>query len=128
MSLELYRRGKTWHYRGTVGPTGNRKRLRGSTHTKDKDTASRQIADIEKRYWDGHHLGPSAILTFDQACTQFLADGKPFMVGAVDAVQVARDHFKGKLVKDIKSNAVRAFANEVWWRPASTPSTTCSSS
>jgi integrase len=114
MSLELYRRGKIWHYRGTVGPTSNRKRLRGSTHTKDKDIAARQIADIERRYWDGHQLGPSAILTFDQACTQFRSDGKPSMVGAVDAVQIARDHFKDKLVKDIKSNAVRAFANEVY--------------
>ncbi|WP_441235612.1 tyrosine-type recombinase/integrase [Bradyrhizobium sp. 930_D9_N1_4] len=36
------------------------------------------------------------------------------MIGAVDAVKAARDHFKGKLVKDIKSSAVRAFANEVY--------------
>jgi len=68
MPLSLYRRGTIWHYRGTVGPAGRRKKLRGSCHTADQDNAARQIAEIEKRYWDGHFEGPAAILTFEQAC------------------------------------------------------------
>jgi integrase len=36
------------------------------------------------------------------------------MVGNLDAVQIARDHFGNKLVKDIKSKVVRDFANEVY--------------
>jgi hypothetical protein len=114
MPLKLYRRGAVWHYRGTVGPAGRRQRLRGSTNTSDKDIASRQVAEVEKRYWDGHFSGPGAILTFDQAAIQFIADGRPCMVGALDVVQVARDHFKDTPVKDITSKAVRAFANEVY--------------
>ena len=114
MPLELYRRGAVWHYRGTVGPAGRRERLRGSTYTKDKDIAACQVAEIEKRYWDGHFSGPGAILTFDQACTQFIADGKPCMVGSVDAVQTARDYFKTTPVKDITSRSIKAMANELY--------------
>src|SRR5882724_4335318 len=119
MSLKLYRRpgSKIWHYRGTVGPDGRRERLRGSTYTEDKVTAAREASDIEKRYWDGHHSGPGAILTFEQACIQFLADGKPFMVGAFDVIQAARDHFKKEkilVVSDITSAKIRTMADKLY--------------
>jgi hypothetical protein len=67
MPLEIYRRGGVWHCRGTVGPDGRRMRIRQSLHTKNKDTAARQAAEIEKKYWDGHFDGPAAILTFAAA-------------------------------------------------------------
>ncbi|MBR0868890.1 tyrosine-type recombinase/integrase [Bradyrhizobium tropiciagri] len=119
MPLRLYRRpgSKIWHYRGTVGPAGKRQRLRESCFTTDKDIAARQIAEIEKRYWDGHFDGPAAILTFEQACIQFLADGKPCMVGTLDVVQAARDYFKKEkivYVKDITSKKIRAMADELY--------------
>jgi len=110
MPLKLYRQGPIWHYRGTIGPAGRRQRLRGSCHTADKDIAARQIAEIEKRYWDGHFNGPGAILTFDQACIKFIADGKPTTVGTSDVVGPARDYFGNTLVKDITAQSIRAMA------------------
>lgn len=109
MSLEIYKRGAIWHYRGTVGPAGRRQKLRGSCFTKDKDLAAREAANIEKRYWDGHHNGPGAILTFDQACMNFLADGKPGRF-----LQPVRDYFKETPVKDITSRTVRSMAIELY--------------
>jgi len=114
MPLKLYRRGAIWHYRGTVGPAGRSVRLRASCNTTDKDTAAREVANIEKRYWDGHFNGPGAILTFEQACVQFISDGKPCMVGATDVVQKARDHFKNTPVKDINSAKIRAMTLELY--------------
>jgi len=46
MPLEIYRRNGIWNYRGTIGPAGRRRRLRGSLRTKDKDIAARQVAEI----------------------------------------------------------------------------------
>lgn len=114
MPLKLYRRGTVWHYRGTIGPASRRQRLRGSTNTSDKDIAAREIANIEKRYWDGHHSGPAAVLTFDQACTQFISDGKPFMVGAVNVVEAAREHFKMTPISEVTSMTVRAMALDLY--------------
>src|ERR1043166_7752476 len=54
MPLRLYKRGSTWHYRGTIGPVERRERLGGSCKTGDRDTAARQVAEIEARYWRGH--------------------------------------------------------------------------
>jgi integrase len=114
MSLKLYRRGAIWNYRGTVGPAGRRQRLRGSCNTADKDIAARQVAEIEKRYWDGHFSGPGAILTFEQACRDFVAAGKPTMVGGVDVVQAVRDYFKSTPVKDITQARIRTMAIELY--------------
>src|SRR6185312_13372849 len=120
MSLELYRRGAIWHYRGTIGPSGRRQKLRASCHTTDKDIAARLVAQIEKRYWDGDYYGPGAILTFEQAALQFIADGKPCMCGATDVVQIARDYFKQTPVKDITSAKIRAMALELYGHATNT--------
>src|SRR5215471_8036643 len=109
MPLSLYRRGTIWHYRGTVGPAGRRKKLRGSCHTSDRDTAAREVAAIEKRYWDGHFHGPAAILTFEQACTLFLADGKSGRF-----LQPVRDYLGDTLVRDITPARIKAMANELY--------------
>jgi integrase len=111
MPLKLYRRpgSKVWHYRGTVGAPGNRQRLRGSTGTEDKNTAAREASTIEQRYWNGHHNGAGAILTFEQACTKFLADGKPGRF-----LQPVRDHFKDTPVKDITTDRIKAMAIELY--------------
>lgn len=111
MSLKLYRRkGSTvWHYRGTVGPPGARKRLRGSTGTADKGSASREIADIEGRYWKGHHHGPSAIVTFDQACMMYLAAGR-----SETFLAPVRKHFKDVPIKDITGAKIRTMTIELF--------------
>jgi hypothetical protein len=43
MPLKLYKRGKVWHYRGTVAG----RRIRGSCKTADQATAARAAAEIE---------------------------------------------------------------------------------
>jgi integrase len=62
MPLKLYRRGKIWHYRGTVAG----RLLRGSTKTASKETAQRIASNTEQQAWDGH-LNPQGTMTFAQA-------------------------------------------------------------
>src|ERR1700712_672988 len=96
MPLEFYRRGGLWHCRGTIGPAGRRKRLRQSLHTKDKDTAARQAAEIEKKYWDGHFDGPSAILTFAAAARIYRNSGK-----SDPCLSAVEKYLRNTLVRDI---------------------------
>lgn len=109
MPLKIYRRGGLWHYRGTVGPVGRRQRLRGSCQTESKDIAARYIAEIEKRYWDGHFDGPGAILTFGRAVQLYRSAGKSDkFLGPVE------DYLKDTLVKDINGGIVRQMAIEMF--------------
>lgn len=111
MSLNLYTRkgSKIIQYRGTIGPPGNRERLRGSTGTENKANAARHIAEIEARYWKGNFDGPGSILTFDQAAQSFLAAGKSGrFLGPV------RGYLKDKLVKDIKPSTIRQMAMKLF--------------
>ena len=62
MPLKLYKRGKVWHYRGTVAG----RLLRGSAKTASKEAAQRIAADREQKAWDGH-LNPKGAITFAQA-------------------------------------------------------------
>ena len=77
MSLKLFRRkgSKIWSFRGTIGPAGKKQRMRGSCNTEDKAIAARQIIEIERRYWKGHHDGPEEILTFREAANMHRAAG-----------------------------------------------------
>jgi integrase len=111
MPLKLYRRkgSNIYSYRGTVGPDGRRQRLRGSCNTANKDIAARYIAEIEKRYWDGHFDGPGAILTFRRAVQLYKAAGKSDT--CLDPVE---SYFKDTLVKDINSGIVRQMAMELF--------------
>jgi integrase len=109
MPLEIYRRGGVWHCRGTVGPTGRRKLIRRSLQTKNKDIAARQVAEIEKKYWDGHFDGPEAILTFAQAARLYKAAGKHDRFLAA-----AEAHFGATLVRDITESAVHLMAAELY--------------
>lgn len=109
MPLKLFKRGSVWHYRGTIGPAERRERVRGSCQTGDRDTAARQVAEIEARYWKGHFDGKGSILTFGQAVAYFEAAGKPMQfVGPI------KDYFKDALVRDITSGAVRTMAIEIY--------------
>lgn len=109
MPLEIYRRGGVWHCRGTIGPDGRRKRIRQSLHTKNKDTAARQAAEIEKKYWDGHFDGPAAILTFSVAARLYRNAGKldPFL----PAVEKYLGH---TLVRDITESSVQSMAKDLY--------------
>lgn len=109
MSLEIYRRGAIWHCRGTVGPDGRRKLIRKSLRTKSKDVAARQVAEIEKRYWDGHFDGPAAILTFASAARTYRAAGKSDL-----GLAAVEKYFGRTLVKDITEGAIHTMAKELY--------------
>ena len=107
MPLTLYWRDGNWHFRGTVGPTGKRRRLRGSCKTANKDLAARQIAEIEAGYWKGHFDGPAAVLTFSHACRLYRAAGKADSF--LDAVEA---HLNHTLVKDISEGTIHMMAKD----------------
>jgi integrase len=109
MSLEIYRRAGIWYCRGTVGPAGRRKRFRVSLHTKSKDIAARQAAEIEAKYWNGHFDGPSAILTFAEAAQRYRNAGK-----SVTFLKPVEDYFGQTLVKDITEGAIYEMAKELF--------------
>lgn len=109
MPLKLYRRNGIWNYRGTVGPDGRRQRMRGSCHTENKDIAARYASEIEKKYWDGHFDGPSAVLTFRRAAALYRAAGK-----SDPCLPRVEEYFTNTLVKDINSGVVRQMAHELF--------------
>src|ERR1017187_607958 len=109
MPLEIYRRKGIWNYRGTVGPVGRRRRLRGSLRTKDKDIAARQAAEIEKRYWDGYFDGPGAVLTFERACMLYRAAGK-----SERFMHPVRDYLGKMLVRDITPQVIQEMTMELF--------------
>jgi integrase len=105
MPLTLYRRGKVWHYRGTVAG----RRLRGSCKTADKAIAARQVAEIETREWKCGFDGPQAVLTFLQAAVLYRKAGKsPTNLAPVE------DYFRNTLVKDINAGAIKQMAIELF--------------
>jgi integrase len=118
MPLKLYRRGKngTFHYRGTIGPTGRRKFFSGSCKTSNQDIAARQVAEIEAGYWKGHFDGPGAILTFAQAAVMYRAAGK----GDKFLAPVEK-YLDATLVKDINPGIIQAMAMALYphWSMAS---------
>jgi integrase len=101
MPIKLYRRGKVWHYRGTVA----NRRLRGSCKTADQAIAARQVAEIEAREWKCNFDGPQAVLTFAQAAMMYRAAGKPTRF--LDRIE---DYWKDTLVREISQSAIRTMA------------------
>lgn len=101
MPLTIYRRGKIWHYRGTVAG----RRLRGSTGTPHKETAQRIAAEHETRVWKGHLDGPESVLTFAQAAILYLSAEKPDRF-----IARVSGYWKDTPVKQINSGAVRQAA------------------
>ena len=105
MPIKIYKRGGTWHYRGSVAG----QRLRGSCKTTDKAVAARQIAEIETRQWKCSFDGPEAVLTFAQAAIMYRAAGK-----STRFLSKIEDHFKDTLVKDIKPGMIRQMAIDLY--------------
>ena len=105
MSLHLYKRGKIYHYRGTLGGGKSgypAERLRGSTGTEEKDLAQRFINDVERNFWKGNRDGPEAILTFARAAIEYRKLGKNTRF-----LTVVEDYWKETLVRNINSGTVR---------------------
>lgn len=98
MPHEIYKRGKIWHFRGTVAS----RRLRGTTGTTDKALAQRIAAEAEAREWKRHLDGPGAHVTFAQAALSYLEGEKPERFIAKIA-----DHWKDTPIRDITGEAIR---------------------
>ncbi|MGE0677918.1 tyrosine-type recombinase/integrase [Pseudolabrys sp.] len=111
MPLELYKRGKIWHYRGTVAG----RRLRKSTKTASKETAQRIAADIEQRAWSGH-LDPKSTLTFAQAAILYRQAEKSDRF-----LRKIEDYWRDTPVKDITAGAIRSASITLY--PNAGPST-----
>lgn len=105
MPLTLYKRGKIWHYRGTVAG----QRLRGSTKTAKKAVAEQFISRIESTAWQGDFHGPGAVLTFAQAAIEYRKAGKP--IRYLDTVE---DYWRDTPVKRITAGAVRKAALDLY--------------
>ena len=101
MPLKIYKRGKVWHYRGTVAG----RKLRGSTKAQSKEIAERVAADIEGRQWQGHFNGPAATLTFAQASMLYRRAGRSDRF-----LRAIEDYWKDTLVRDITAGAIRSAA------------------
>lgn len=105
MPLTLHRRGKNWHYRGTVAG----RRLRGSTGTADRSIAERIKAEVEAKAWDRRFDGPGAGLTMAQVFTAYLDSDKPerFLLRLAD-------YWKDTLVENVRPETVRQAAKKIY--------------
>lgn len=112
MPIKIFKRGATWHYRGTVAG----RRLRGTTGTANKETAARIAAGLEATEWKRNLDGPEAVLTFAQAAMLYRAAGKPTRF-----LEKVEDHWKDTLVKDMTPGAIRQAAIDIY--PTAGPAT-----
>jgi integrase len=112
MPLKIYKRGKFWHYRGTISG----RRLRGSTGATDRDTASRVAAEIDRKYWRSNLDGPQAVLTFAQAAMLYRSAGK-----STRFLAKIEDHWQNTLIKDISAGGIRQAAVDLY--PKAGPAT-----
>src|SRR3972149_8526045 len=101
MPLKIYKRGKVWHYRGTVAG----RKLRGSTKTSSKEIAERVVSSIEGEQWQSHLNGPAGTLTFAQASMLYRRAGKSDRF-----LRAIEDYWKDTLVRDITAGSIRSAA------------------
>jgi hypothetical protein len=109
MPLNIYRRGKIWHYRGTVA--GNR--LRGSTGTADRGLAARKASEIERQHYRRRLDGPQEVLTFPQAVTLYLRAHTPTKRSA-RYIERVEDYWKDAKVKDMTPGAIKQSAFDIY--------------
>lgn len=101
MPVKIYKRGKIWHYRGSVAG----RRLRGSTETPEKAIAQRIAAEREKAAWTRHLDGPGAALTFAQAATAYRLAEKPTRF-----LEKVEDYWRDTPVREITAGTIRQSA------------------
>ena len=105
MPIEIYKRGKIWHYRGTVAG----RRSRGTCGTSDKKTAQRIAAEIEAANWRRHLDGPAAHVTFAQAAIAYRDAGKPDRFLAK-----IEDYWRDTVISDMSAGAIRNSALKLY--------------
>ncbi len=112
MPLKLKKRGKVWHYSGTVAG----RRLRGTTGTSDKAIAQRIAADKEQKAWAGHLDGPEATLTMAQAFIAYRQAEKP-----IRFLEKIEDYWRDTLVRTVTSGQIKQSAISLY--PEAGPAT-----
>lgn len=105
MPLELFKRGKIWHFRGTVAG----RRVRGTTRTSDKERAQRIASERETKEWRRHLDGPGSTLSFADAALAYREAGK-----STRFLEMVEDYWKDALVRDITDQAVRRAAIKLY--------------
>lgn len=110
MPLKIYKRGKTYHYAGTVAG----RRLRGSTGTTDKLRAEEIASKAEDAEWKRRHHGPGAVLTFAKASILYRSAGKMSTKRQLKYLEKIEDYWKDTLVKDIAAGAIRQSAIDIY--------------
>ena len=105
MSLKLKKRGRIWHYSGTVAG----RELRRSTGATDKAIAQRIAAEAEAAEWKRHLDGPNAHVTFAQAALAYLEAEKSERFIALVAA-----HWKNTPLREITAEAVRQSAFKLY--------------
>ncbi|WP_299501331.1 site-specific integrase [uncultured Roseobacter sp.] len=105
MPLNITKRGKIWHYSGTVAG----RRLRGTTETTDKRIAERIAAEVENKAWQSHLDGPGTTLTFAQAAIAYRQAGRDTRF--LDDIE---DYWKDTLVPKITGEAIRQMARKLY--------------
>ena len=94
MPFKVQKRGRIYHYSGTVGG----QRYRGSTGAETREAALAFAADAESKIRKCRSDGPQAVLTFEDAVLNYLAAEKTERFLAKP-----RAYFKATLVKDISA-------------------------
>jgi len=105
MPLKIYKRGKVYHFRGTIAG----KRERGSTGHASREDALAFAADYEAKVRKCRADGPQAVLTFEDAVLNYLAAEKTDRFLAKP-----RAYFKKALVKDISAGVIRQAAIDLY--------------
>jgi integrase len=105
MSVEIYKRGAIWHYRGTVAG----RRLRGTCGTENKKIAQRVAAEAETASWRRHLDGPSAHVTFAQAANAYRDAGK-----SERFLAAIEDHWKDTAIREVSAGAIRQSARKLY--------------
>ena len=105
MSVQIYKRGKIWHYRGTVAG----RRSRGTCGTSDKKTAQRNAAEVETASWRRHLDGPAAHVTFAQAAIAYRNAGK-----SERFLTKIEDHWQDTAIREISAGAIRNSALKLY--------------
>lgn len=105
MPLTIYKRGRFWHYRGTVAG----RFIRGSTKATDKQIAERVAAEIEHKAWQRRFDGPGAGLTMAQVFTAYLDAQRPerFLLKLAE-------HWKDTPVEQVRPETIRQAARRIY--------------
>ena len=107
MPIKITKRGKVWHYNGTVAG----RRLRGTTGTSDKAIAQRIAAEKEQQAWSGHLDGPETTLTMAQAFIAYRQAEK-----STRFLEKIEDYWEDTLVRKVTSEQIRQSAINLYPR------------